>query len=543
MNLKKIFTVLFIMCLILTSGCGAGGLSEGRTSGPAMGNGGPPDRGTDSSVKEKAAGRQETTDRPVIEKAAIYTREADDNNEIVFVDGRHERVRISADSRDHYRKLSDALDRIMEKEDANYNDLVKEYREMREEYAKDGMGGDTPNMIKDQFFVRRADKDVLSLLERSFSYAGGAHGDTGFFTVNLDARTGQEIRLEDVIKDRDLLREALKKELLEKYGKNTFFFEEMDDNIKSILEEKDGIKCDWTLDPQGITFYYSDYDIAPYAAGTQNVTLLYSSHEDLFTDKYRPAKGEGYISGFFDYDEFSVDADGNGKTGPVSVDYSYGDDPDIIEGFEVTAGGNTVAIDDLYCFEISQYIVHTSSGKTFLYVWTTEENDWMTIYLYDISSGKPVSAGTAELSPDFAVDEGDDDYSIYGKVITDPDYMKLQTRFDLLSTYEAKKTYRVKDAPQPVTDDPYYVITSNITLKSKQEIRGDLVDEKGNVLKKSVKIPAGSDFALYRTDGKEVVDTRLEDGKLLRLKVEGTYPPYVNGIDANELFEQLFYAG
>ena len=79
-------------------------------------------------------------------------------------------------------------------------------------------------------------------------------------------------------------------------------------------------------------------------------------------------------------------------------------------------------------------------------------------------------------------------------VITDPDYMKLQTRFDLLSTYEAKKTYRVKDAPQPVTDDPYYVITSNITLKSKQEIRGDLVDEKGNVLKKSVKISPMIEF-------------------------------------------------
>ena len=147
------------------------------------------------------------------------------------------------------------------------------------------------------------------------------------------------------------------------------------------------------------------------------------------------------------------------------------------------------------------------------------------------------------VNPGHLIGEEDADGHIYEEVITNPNQMVLQTRFDILSTYYAKKTYRVNDAPMPVSSDSYYIITSNITLKSVKDVTGDLVDEEGNVVQKSVTIPSGSSFTLYRTDGDKQVDTRLADGSLLRLKVKGTYPPYVNGIDANDLFEELFYAG
>ncbi len=533
MNMKKILAVLVLMCLIIVPGCGSVESTESTTTAA---------EGESSESKTSASEEEQVSARPVIEKAMIVTRETDKDNKTVYVEGSHDRIRVSPESQEQYGKLSDALDQIMKKETEAYKTQVTEYLKARQENSENAMGENIPDMAKDQCFVRRADQEVLSLVERSTSYAGGAHGNTGFTTVNLDAQTGKEILLEDVIKDQNLLLKPLKEELIKKYGKDTFF-DELDENIKSRLEGAEDIKPAWTLDPQGITFYYSDYDLAPYAAGTQNVTILYSAYADLFTDRYRPLEGEGYISGFCEYTDFSVDTNGDGENASVSVAYQTGDESDTMEGFEVKTGGMTVSVEDLYSFDINQYTVHTSTGKNFLYVWCSEENDWMTLYLFDISSGQPVSAGTADVRPNFTVDEGDEDYSIYREVLTDPNHMVLQTRFDLLSTYEGKKTYQAIENPKPETSDPYYIITSNITLESKKEITGDVVDEEGKVLEESVKIPSGSSFTLYRTDGKDLVDTRLKDGRLLRLKVEGTYPPSVNGTDGNELFEKLFYAG
>jgi hypothetical protein len=45
------------------------------------------------------------------------------------------------------------------------------------------------------------------------------------------------------------------------------------------------------------------------------------------------------------------------------------------------------------------------------------------------------------------------------------------------------------------------------------------------------------------TDGVSLVDCLLDDGTMIRLKVTGPYPPSIDGVDANKLFEQLYYAG
>ena len=87
------------------------------------------------------------------------------------------------------------------------------------------------------------------------------------------------------------------------------------------------------------------------------------------------------------------------------------------------------------------------------------------------------------------------------------------------------------------------MIKGKIQLKSKKDIHLDRVDEKGNVTKKNVTVPSGSTFDLYRTDGEKVLDARLKDGSLVRFIVEGTYPALIDGVNAEDLFEELFYAG
>ena len=53
-------------------------------------------------------------------------------------------------------------------------------------------------------------------------------------------------------------------------------------------------------------------------------------------------------------------------------------------------------------------------------------------------------------------------------------------------------------------------------------------------------------FALYKLaykPVKKILDARLKDGSLVRFIVEGTYPARIDGVDAEELFEKLYYAG
>ena len=57
-------------------------------------------------------------------------------------------------------------------------------------------------------------------------------------------------------------------------------------------------------------------------------------------------------------------------------------------------------------------------------------------------------------------------------------------------------------------------------------------------------IKAGEEFEFYRTDNETYVDMKLSDGRICRLKVDCSRWPYkVNGIDSEECFDGMMYAG
>ena len=191
---------------------------------------------------------------------------------------------------------------------------------------------------------------------------------------------------------------------------------------------------------------------------------------------------------------------------------------------------------------MDQIVFLTADGKAWLYLFGLSDNDYSSIDIYDLSSGKAAFVDSVDLAASSYDLEGED-YLNYGAVLTDPDLMPLTKRFDILSTYSGSKIFKLADKGLPESSDPYYMINGEIQLKSKKDIRLDQVDEKGNVTKKKVKVPSGSTFDLYRTDGEKVLDARLKDGSLVRFIVEGTYPAMIDGVNAQDLFEELFYAG
>lgn len=137
-----------------------------------------------------------------------------------------------------------------------------------------------------------ANDQVVSVLFLSYSYTGGAHGNYGYDAHTYDLRTGNELVLQDLVRSDQLklFYQRVSKKLL---GQNRdLLFPETVQDIERFVGEKGatstqvqeqqfGHLTNWYLTNEGIVFFYNPYEIAPYAAGVQEIVLPFSEWKDL----------------------------------------------------------------------------------------------------------------------------------------------------------------------------------------------------------------------------------------------------------------------
>ena len=74
-------------------------------------------------------------------------------------------------------------------------------------------------------------------------------------------------------------------------------------------------------------------------------------------------------------------------------------------------------------------------------------------------------------------------------------------------------------------------------------LRVTVVAEDGSVTADNAVIPAGTKLTLYRTDGSSLVDLKAGD-TLYRIEVDHSEWPYtINGVEEEEYFDGIMYAG
>ncbi len=480
--------------------------------------------------------------RPSLELGTMQIWEGDTEKDNVYAAGSHSTLRLTADSQEKYPELSIALEEYMSNRTAALKKEVEQYVESLKE--NDSMSEDSPGgyVTHDNLFVRRADNHALSILIYNYTDRGGSHGLYGYSSLNLDTASGKTLALEDVVSDTGLLSQRIKEELMDKYDKD-IFFDEMEQIIDQEVSGKDGYELTWTLDPQGLTIYFSPNELGPDASGIQSISLLYDQEKELFTDQYPPEEG-GYICELPANLDYSADVDGDGQADRLSIKYAGDQETGDITGLQVTVNDEDLNFEDFYCYELMPKLVFAADGTVYLDVWRTMDDDSVSVHLFDLSDGIPISIGNMDLAPAYrSTEEEGTGFDTYTDVLTYPGNMFLCTRFDLLSTYHAGKTYQVLDTPNPVSSEKYYRILEDITLTSKTDVSADLVGEDGNVTESSQTIPSGSTFKLYRTDGKRLVDALLDDGRIVRFTVTKDLPQTVNDLNAEDLFQELYYAG
>lgn len=187
---------------------------------------------------------------------------------------------------DAYRNLppQKAIERYKEQYISDYrNDLEELYQKEEKEFGDASQRAWYSYYKYIQSHVQFYQKDLLVYRVRYEEYTGGAHGIYMTSFLNLDLRTLTPIHLNDLFIDN--YKEALS---------DLLWNQLMADNHVATRQELEDLGYGSTgdlvptenfyLGPDGITFYYNVYDIAPYVMGAIDISLPYDIMTHLLKD-------------------------------------------------------------------------------------------------------------------------------------------------------------------------------------------------------------------------------------------------------------------
>ena len=378
--------------------------------------------------------------------------------------------------------------------------------------------------IDERMTVKRADATAVSILEQGYFYQGGAHGSDGFGCFNVDTKTGNKLALNDVVTDVNALSGVIATEMLELYPDITYFTPTLEETIDMYVNPE--ITLTWTLDYNGVTFYFGSYEIGTYADGRQQVTVLYSEYPSLFNSYYFDSVTDDYVIPASAWGTLDVDLDADGGTDHITVVENYTNPEEGFSSFTVRINGQEYTQDALG-WVLKPYYVR-ANGKGYLYVTAETEGDFAESFVYEITGSSIVYKGT---------------FNGAVKYFTNSSDFCVTERMNMVSTVIGVANCYVGADGMPVNKSGTYEIyrSEEIILTSMKEITAELVDANGNLTGESYTFPVGTTFQYISTDGKIYVDMLASDGQYCRFYTtsEG-WPPTVNGMDATECFETVY---
>lgn len=442
-------------------------------------------------------------------------------------------IHIAGDDEEAYQRMNLVLEELYEIKRTNKLDFLHESKADAKQNFSENPDYFYPYESTEQAFVRRADTKVLSILHNGYTYTGGAHGFPYYWGESYDVATGELLSLSDVVTKKDGLSDLIWKELSEVYLDEIWNGEaDLDDWI----EAEDVIS--WTLDYNGITFYFNPYDLAAYAYGRQQITLTFSEYPDLVKEEYQVAP-ESYGVELPGECNFYYDVNSDGVADALSWT-THGD-------FEKELTVTLNSIDykfDHYSFDTEATFLASRDGGCYLYVQTAVENDYNYTYFYrlgdDVEYLGEMAGGMRYYS------HGAEDMYFTEAVLSNPDSFEMCTRTQMASTVTGYRTYSVGENGMPKSEQPFYSFEEDgmLTFTALRDFSAEIYHGETHTAKGTVQILAGETMQYYATDNERYIWLLLEDGTLCRKEVVfDDHLPTVDGYRIDEMFEGVMYAG
>ncbi len=237
--------------------------------------------------------------------------------------------------------------------------------------------------------VRRADNIAVSILE---DY--GKEHSRAFSGYNYDTESGRELTLSDVVTDVSKIPAAVEKEIMNSIGQDE------PDGKTAVIDYFNNTSEEditWTLDYNGITFWFNAGDIAPTNFGIQVVTVTFAEYPDLFHKKYTVVP-DAYIVSLPVSVPFFTDITGDKKDEELTVSGDYDEGERFYHTISVCS--ETAEYETGRFSFVDPYYVRTSDGNSYLYVFSMnkeEEAPDSTLSVYTLKDSKVKLLGSSKI--------------------------------------------------------------------------------------------------------------------------------------------------
>jgi len=444
-----------------------------------------------------------------------------------------QKLKLSDDCKASYPSLSDAFDKYNEESLTDAKALMYEFEPMAAE-----MEGDEfyPAYCtsESEIYVQRADNRIVSIFESVYAHTGGAHPNYYVNGINLNPHTGEETKLEEVLTNTKDLPSVLSNKITEKYQDVAFY------DLEGVLGNYKPEDFTWTADYQGVTFWFAPSELAAFAAGTLCAKLWFSELPEMFNHSYTQAP-ENYVVSLPFYNKLDFDLiDTDNTKDSIYIEKNL-DQYGSYNILSVTVNDKTCTDEINYAYDFDVYLAHMGD-KNYIYSDSLSDNDYHMFCTWDINGD--VAEVTDELygtEIDYEyVEEGFEDGTVYKQAFNNPEFLKLETRFEILGTRGATATYKLSETDgKPEMTDEAYTFNYGHDVKTAIPLEAKLLPDMNKT-----ELPVGTSLTPYQTDGKTFVDLKTESGSVVRLNIDvSDWPVKVNDIPEDECFEELLYAG
>ena len=476
---------------------------------------------------------------------------------------------MSEDDRVKYPNLAATLDELRASDEEMITKDMADYRDMLTEY------GETDGFLYftyDSYNVLRSDSYVLSLENVISSYAGGIHPYTAKIGVSFDTATGEYLKISDVCNDCDSLGEMIAYRLEGKYG---IWSEDDDETFDSVIayinEQIANDRISFAIGNEGVTFYFTPYELdgASYADG--NLTVSFSFYETILVDD-----GEPRLIGLFkkkystvpdkymrtlslgnEVEVRNLVTDDDGEFDILNVYALEYDEWDEFRGVGININGEPVFEDEsIYGYEDDIYLYRNDINETtFVIIHLVQDSEDDAMYVLAIGDDGIVTEIQDEyglsligITGNYGEEEWDYDYSY--KTVFNPDCFSALTRTDLLGTCFVTGKYRLNDDGTFERINKYMDYYDGFELTLKQDFKAGMIDPDHMFNEESaapgefdieVELTAGEKIYPKKTDGDRLVFFTTDNGEWGMFMMDENFM-YINGTAVWDLFDGLIFA-
>lgn len=273
---------------------------------------------------------------------------------------------------------------------------------VREELAGTGDGRETWVSTLD-IQVRRADSVVLSLLSDSYSDYGWIEDFRGMHGTNYDAQTGQELAINDVVDVNNDLADAVANELNSHQWAGDFDYR---DAVQAYFANTPYDSFSWTLDYNGVTFYFADGDLEEPGNGGKTATVSFTQYPELFNEKYMAVPAAYMVELPLD-SSFFTDLDGDGDLEELNITGYFDSDVGMYTKFGVYADADgSYHYEECFADGFIPYYVKTADGKHYLYLFCEQDESsgpipTMLLIVFDVCGGRLTRVGEMNAAPGY----------------------------------------------------------------------------------------------------------------------------------------------